>query len=169
VSLDAPRWQSRIIKHGYASPSVLAPHPFNWRLHPEAQRAALSGALDRVGWVQSVVFNTRTKRLLDGHLRVELARLRDGLVPVGYVDLDEEEERLVLLTLDPLGSLAEIDAEKLEALIRDVQVEDEGLAAMLDSMRAELPSNVEFKEYDEAVEGDVQYVTCPHCGKEFPK
>lgn len=31
------------------------------------------------------------------------------------------------------------------------------------------PSNVEFKEYDEKVELEVQYCTCPKCGHKFPK
>jgi hypothetical protein len=29
--------------------------------------------LDRVGWVQSVIVNRKTGRLVDGHLRVQLA------------------------------------------------------------------------------------------------
>ncbi len=29
--------------------------------------------------------------------------------------------------------------------------------------------DVDFKEYDETVEDEVEYVECPHCGKKFPK
>lgn len=29
--------------------------------------------------------------------------------------------------------------------------------------------NVEFKEYDESVENDVKYCTCPSCGHKFPQ
>jgi hypothetical protein len=169
VSQAESRWRNRTLDHAFVRAELLVPHPLNWRLHPAAQASAVAAALERIGWVQSVVYNRRTNRLLDGHLRVELARERGELVPVGYVDLDEDEERLVLATFDPLGSLAEIDAEKLAELLADVDVDDEGLADLLDSMRQELPSAVEFKEYDEDVERDVQYVTCPHCGKEFPK
>ena len=27
----------------------------------------------------------------------------------------------------------------------------------------------DFKEYDESVEDEVEYITCPHCGEKFPK
>ena len=31
------------------------------------------------------------------------------------------------------------------------------------------PLPEEFPEYDENVAGDVEFITCPHCGEEFPK
>lgn len=31
------------------------------------------------------------------------------------------------------------------------------------------PPDVEFKEYDEDIADEVEMLTCPHCGKEFPK
>jgi hypothetical protein len=40
----------------------------------------------------------------------------------------------------------------------------------LDAMLAGLqPPNVEFKEYNESVADDVEMITCPHCGQQFPK
>jgi hypothetical protein len=29
--------------------------------------------------------------------------------------------------------------------------------------------DVDFKSFDETIADTVQYTTCPHCGKEFPK
>jgi DNA modification methylase len=52
-------------------------------------------------------------------------------VPVLYVDLDPEEEALVLASLDPLAAMAGTDDEKLRALLADVSVESDALAAML--------------------------------------
>ena len=107
-------WQNRIIGHGEEKPDQLLANPSNWRIHPREQQEALSGALDEVGWVQDVIVNQRTGHVIDGHLRISLAISGDEeSVPVVYVDLSEEEERLVLATLDPLVELAVADNEKL--------------------------------------------------------
>lgn len=113
-----PSVANRITRHADVDPAKLVANPDNWRIHPENQRQALSGVLGTVGFVQSVIVNERTGRLIDGHLRVELAvKERAATVPVAYVDLTEEEERLVLSSLDPLGSLAVTDEEKLSGLM----------------------------------------------------
>jgi hypothetical protein len=125
-------WRSRIVDRGEAAPADLVANPRNWRGHPPAQRDALAGLLDQVGWVQDVVVNRRTGHLVDGHLRVELARSRNETkVPVVYVDLSEEEEALVLVSLDPLAAMATADPEKLAALLGDAKANDEALRSML--------------------------------------
>lgn len=130
-------WQSRIVGEGEADPRELVDNPLNWRKHPELQGQALEEALDRLGWIQRVVVNKRTGRLIDGHLRVELARRRkEARVPVLYVDLDEEEERLALATLDPLSALAETDAEVLAELLEGVDLEQGPLLDMLADLAA---------------------------------
>jgi hypothetical protein len=79
-----------------------------------------------------VIRNRRTGHLLDGHARVEEARARgEASVPVVEVDLSEEEEQLVLATLDPLGAMAEADTAMLTELLAGVTPPDEALAAML--------------------------------------
>ncbi len=126
------KWRSRIVARGEASPAELVANPGNWRSHPPAQRKALAGLLDQVGWVQDVVVNRRTGRLVDGHLRVELARTRgETSVPVLFVDLAEDEEALVLASLDPLAAMAGTDPEKLAALLGEARANDEALRAML--------------------------------------
>ena len=50
-------WESRIVGHGEAAPADLVGNPRNWRTHPKAQRDALAGVLDQVGWVQDVIVN----------------------------------------------------------------------------------------------------------------
>jgi ribosomal protein S26 len=39
----------------------------------------------------------------------------------------------------------------------------------LSALGVEDISKVEFREYDESIEDEVEYISCPHCGKEFPK
>ena len=125
-------WRNRIVGHGEEAPAELVPNERNWRRHPASQAKALGGALAEIGWVQQVVVNRTTGRLVDGHLRLELALARnEPVVPVTYVELSEEEERVVLATLDPIGAMADADTTKLAELLRDLAPADGALAAML--------------------------------------
>jgi DNA modification methylase len=127
-----PAWRNRIVGSGEVSPTDLVPNGRNWRTHPKRQLDALEGALDEVGWVQQVIVNRMTGRLVDGHARVEraLAR-REATVPVIYVELSEAEEALVLATLDPLSAMAETNEAALDALLAGISIDDAGLAALL--------------------------------------
>ena len=49
-------------------------NPRNWRLHPYAQEMSLRDAKQEVGWAGALLYNERTKRLIDGHLRKKIAR-----------------------------------------------------------------------------------------------
>ncbi|MHB8397932.1 MAG: DNA modification methylase [Candidatus Limnocylindrales bacterium] len=129
-------WKNRIVGSGEEDPAQLLANPANWRTHPAAQRNALRGSLDTVGWVQQCLVNQRTGYVVDGHARVEEALSRgEPSVPVLYVDLSPDEEALVLATLDPIGAMADRDGAKLAALLAGVTVDDAGLAALLASMR----------------------------------
>ena len=98
-SAPASGWRNRIVGHADIAPAELVPNPRNWRSHPPEQQRALAGALGEVGWVAEVLVNRTTGHVVDGHLRIELALARDEpTVPVTYVELSEEEERLVLAT-----------------------------------------------------------------------
>jgi DNA modification methylase len=120
------------VGHAELDPRALVPNPANWRRHPARQQRALAGAIDEVGLVAGVTVNRTTGHLVDGHLRVELALARgEPTVPVTYVALTPEEERLVLASLDPLGAMADADAAKLATLLAQVTPTDEALAAML--------------------------------------
>lgn len=100
-------WRNRIVGHADVAPAELAPNPRNWRTHPQEQQRALAGALGEIGWVTAIIVNQATGQVVDGHLRIELARERDeATVPVTYVELSGDEERLVLASLDPIGAMA---------------------------------------------------------------
>lgn len=130
-------WRSRILGHEDVAPQALLAHPDNWRRHPVAQQRALRSALSEIGWVQSVVVNRRSDRILDGHARVKEAIARgEPTVPVTWVDLAEDEERLALATFDAIGSLAEADPAALERLLAGVTTDDADLAALLDGLAA---------------------------------
>jgi ParB-like chromosome segregation protein Spo0J len=117
--------------------------------------------LDRVGWVSEVLVNRRT-----GHLRVELALSRgEPTVPVSYVDLDEDEEALVFVSLDPLSAMAATDDAKLAELLAEVAVDEADLAAAL-GLGAGEPAS---REYDETAADAVEFLECPSCGHRWPR
>jgi hypothetical protein len=129
---DTP-WQSRIVDFDpEVDPTQLLAHPLNARRHPGYQRDALRESLDRVGWVDVVKVNTRTGHVVDGHARVEEAITKGDNVPVVYVDLDEDEERFVLATLDPISALATYDGEVLQQLLDGLSIETEAVTSLLD-------------------------------------
>jgi len=124
--------KNRIVGHGEEAPEQLLANPRNWRIHPHLQEEALEGALAQVGWVQTVLVNRTTGHLIDGHLRVALAiRLGEPSLPVTYVELTEEEESLVLASLDPLAGMAGLDEEAFAALLGEVTVDSAALREML--------------------------------------
>ncbi len=138
----APAWRSRIVGSGTEAPDQLLANPANFRVHPKAQQEALAGVLDQVGWVQNVLVNQRTGHVVDGHLRVALAISRgEPSVPVLYVDLSPDEERLVLASLDPLAAMATADEAKLRELLAEVSVDSEALAAMLAALAPAEPKD----------------------------
>jgi len=133
-------WRNRIIGSGVEAPDQLVANPRNWRTHPNAQRDALRGSLIEIGWVQQVLVNRQTGHVVDGHARVEEALSRGELeVPVLYVDLDEDEEAMVLATLDPIGAMAAQDSQKLDELLSELHSDDAGIQALLDSMGTDEP------------------------------
>jgi len=92
----------------------------------------MGGVLDDIGWIQDVIVNERTGRLIDGHLRVELAIKRgEKTVPVKYVDLSEEEEERALATFDPITSMAETDRELLNSLVERCRTDNEQVVGLL--------------------------------------
>jgi DNA modification methylase len=128
-------WRNRIVGSGEADPAQLVANPMNWRTHPSGQAKSLAAALGQVGWVAPATVNRTTGRLVDGHLRVEMAVSRgEPTIPVAYVDLSVEDERLVLASLDPIGAMATADKAKLEELLRDLTPSDDGLQALLDDL-----------------------------------
>lgn len=130
-------WRDRIVRRGVASPKALIANPANWRKHGELQRTSLAAVLDRVGWVQDIIVNVRTGNMVDGHMRVTMALERgEGEVPVAYVDLDEEEERLILATFDPIGALAGTDDEAILALLEGIEADDETVQQLLRTVAA---------------------------------
>lgn len=112
----------------YRDAAELADNPRNWRKHPDRQVNGLRDILAEVGWAGVVLYNKRTKHLIDGHLRKKIST---GKIPVLIGSWTEEQEKKILATLDPIGALATADTDKLEALLRQVNTDSEHVQALL--------------------------------------
>ena len=128
-------WPNRIVGYGEEATDQLLASSRNWRVHPRPQQEALSAVLHQVGIVQNIIVNRTTGTVVDGHLRVTLAmREHQPTVPVTYVELTEQEEALILATLDPLSAMAVADKAQLDALLREVTTDSEAITAMLSDL-----------------------------------
>lgn len=117
----------------------LADAPWNHRTHPQAQAAALDGAIEELGFYgfPDVFEADGTLMLIDGHLRKDRLIAKygaDAEIEVNVTDFDEAEAKKANLTKDPLAALAEQSAEKLDLLLRETETANEALAQMLASL-----------------------------------
>lgn len=178
-------WANRIVATEVANPAELVENPRNWRIHPREQQELMADALDRIGWIQSVVVNRQTGHIVDGHLRVAMAvSLSETSIPVSVVDLTEEEEKEVLATLDPLGMLAVIDDGAFKGLaadLEDMETPDRlrrliGDMAHIDRYGVRTPSQAEIdataaelgsRFADRAASKAYVDIACRHCGEQF--
>lgn len=131
----AYQWSNRIVGHSEADPATLVANDKNFRRHPKRQRLALAGGIHEVGFLRSVTVNRATGRIIDGHLRVELAlRQKQKAIPVEWVELTEAEEAQALATLDPIAGMAETDEGTLAELLQGVNTSCPELQAMFDAL-----------------------------------
>ena len=144
------------------------------RFHGEHQTELLTAALDRfgiVGILLTFIDDDGVETLFDGHGRGSIDT--DETWMIAQTDLSRTEVDELVIFYDPIASLAETDREILSKLVQDY----EGGDAVLEEMVREQAEDVgvldldapDFKEYDESVVDDVQYIECPHCKESFPK
>jgi hypothetical protein len=112
--------RNRIKGHRRVRAGDLVPHEWNFRLHPEQQRAALEALYREVGFARSLLayeLPDGRLKLIDGHLRRDLDP--DMEVEVEVLDVTEEEARALLLSIDPLAALARTQ-EQLHNRLREL-------------------------------------------------
>jgi hypothetical protein len=112
--------RNRIKGHRRVRAGDLVPHEFNYRLHPEHQRAALEALYREVGFARSLLayeLPDGRLKLIDGHLRRDLDP--DMEVEVEVLDVTEDEARALLLSIDPLAALAQVQ-EQLQARLEQL-------------------------------------------------
>lgn len=155
--------RSRIKELTYVKASELRANPKNWRKHPERQRRAVEGVLERIGYANALLAREDENGdlvLIDGHLRADISG--DEEVPILVLDVDDEEADMILATLDPLARMADPDEYALEALIKSLQHTD--LAPVLQVIGQEFSLDLGFADLDLEEQGDlsefemVQYI-----------
>jgi hypothetical protein len=151
--------------------SELQDNPHNWRTHPPYQEAALKDLLDEVGWAGVLVYNERTERLIDGHLRKQVAG--DGPVPVLIGSWSDADELKLLASIDPIGAMAQASQDALVSLLAEVETSSEALTDMFEALandyRALEPIGDGPQlggEITEAIADGVSVCNCPVCGHE---
>lgn len=111
--------RNRIKAHRRVRAGDLVPHEWNFRTHPDAQKKALQAIYEEVGFARSLL----AYELPDGRLKLIDGHLRQGIDPdmevdVEILDVNDEEARALLLSIDPLAALAETQAQLHERLLQ---------------------------------------------------
>ncbi|MBE7465416.1 MAG: hypothetical protein HS116_18215 [Planctomycetes bacterium] len=114
-------------------------NPLNWRRHSPEQLQSIRDLLSDpdVGWAGACLYNERTKRLIDGHARKSVSDPKQ-LVPVLVGEWSEEAEKKILATLDPVGAMAQGDAEAYATLVEMVQAESLWVRDLIHNTQAAL-------------------------------
>ena len=172
-----PTWSNVTVKLG-----DLKPWANNPKFSTKAQAKRLLASFEKFGQVQTVAVSP-TMQVLDGHQRLSALLTIHGEdytldARQSNRELTDEERRELVVTLHagavgswdsdllanwdaPLLIKWGLDGDTLGQWKRDTSM----LARLLESEEP-VP---EFKEYDESAADEVEYLTCPHCGKNFPK
>lgn len=100
------------------------PNPNNWRMHPKEQTSLFKDMLEDVGFADVVLAYESEREdgklvLVDGHMRTGL--LMDEVLPVVVLDITDEEADKLLMTLDPIGAMAEAAKDKTHALVASLE------------------------------------------------
>jgi hypothetical protein len=122
--------RNRIKGHRRVRAGDLVPHEWNFRLHPDNQKAALEALYREVGFARSLLayeLPDGRLKLLDGHLRRDLDP--DMEVDVEVLDVNDEEARALLLSIDPLAALAETQEQLHQRLMELTPVDCDELRA----------------------------------------
>ena len=162
--------RDRVVELRKVPANTIKPNPWNWRMHPQAQRDALAEIVEEIGFASALIARETPDglELVDGHLRQDM--FGDELVPVLIVDMTEEEVRRLLATLDPIGAMAQTDVIALTALLDTLDVSGEATTAMLEDLVQipEMPEEPEppseFPEYSDDLATEY---CCPACGHEW--
>jgi hypothetical protein len=109
--------RNRIKGHRRVRAGDLVPHEWNYRLHPDGQKDALAALYQEVGFARSLLayeLPDGKLKLVDGHLRREIDP--DMEVEVEILDVNEQEARELLLSIDPLVRLGQMQEQLHERL-----------------------------------------------------
>lgn len=122
----------RIVEYINVPAGELLGNDGNWRIHPLAQKSAVSAMLQKYGIVDNLKAYRSERHgwklvLLDGHLRQDIDRSQ--VWPVAVLDLNDQEADELLSMYDEVTTWAQ----------RDVLKQNELLQKVLESARSDKP------------------------------
>lgn len=116
--------------------NTIIPYPGNWREHPLKQKRILLASLEENGWVTPIIVNKRTMHVMDGHLRLEQAKMENmEKIPTCFINVPESEEKKVILYLDSVTREAKTDDEKWRAIAENCELQSAEMLEMLKKMQ----------------------------------
>lgn len=159
--------RNRIKGHRRVRAGDLVPHEWNYRLHPEGQREALQALYCEVGFARSLLayeLPDGRLKLIDGHLRREMDP--DMEVEVEVLDVNEEEARELLLSIDPLVQLGQMQEQLYDRLREVTPAADEALKQMWEA--AAMQSVEELEQWRKPIAQAIpaQYLVLVMCKDE---
>jgi hypothetical protein len=128
--------RNRIQGHRRVRAGDLVPHELNFRLHPDVQRYALQALYAEIGFARSLLayeLPDGRLKLLDGHLRRDLDP--DMEVDVEVLDVTDDEARALLLSIDPLATLAQTQEQLRDRLLELTPTPNADLQAAWEATR----------------------------------
>lgn len=163
--------------------SNLKPDPNNARRHTPRGIGTIERSLQRDGFGRSILLandgtiiagNATTEAATNAGIENVRIIESDGteIIAVKRTDIEPGSAEFVSLAIadNRASEHSSFDPEVLQALIAEGKVDadefwfPEELAEVLETV-----PDVEFPEYTEDVENDVQMCECPECGHRFPK
>lgn len=141
----APTIRDRIIEFRRVPSGELTGNDANWRVHPFAQRAAIAELLSDVGiaGVLTAYYSQRNDgklTLIDGH---ERSSEHDTDWPTIILDVSDEEADKLLLALDPIAALADLDGNRLDDLLSEVEFGTPALVDLAQTLAGEALEGLE--------------------------
>lgn len=163
------QYRNRVLGWAEVPADQLMAHPDNWRIHSHHQQNAVEALVDQVGWVSPIIVNGNTGHVVDGHLRVLIALEKNEQepLPVVYVDLEDDEERLMLASLDPTAQLAVTDKNKLAVLLLEMDNRSDTITGLMHTIakRNKVSLRTEDGTPNPSIEIEPRLCVCAECGK----
>ena len=158
----------------YRSLDSLIPYARNPRTHSEEQIAQIAASIREFGFTNPILIDSN-QGIIAGHGRLAAAKeLRLEKVPcIDLSHLTDEQKRIYLIADNQITvnggwneDLLRMELTELKELGANLELTGFDAMELADIM---LGKDVEFKEYDESAADGVEMITCPECGKSFPK
>ena len=154
----------------------LKTHPRNVN---ESDLGAIIESIKAQGFYGALVAQRGTNFVCAGNHRLLAARqLGFDTLPVTWIDCDDETALRVMIADNRTTRLGHDNPAALAELLAELAATETGLGAglgydgddldQLISDLAGMPADVQFREYDESVAGEVKMCECPSCGMKFP-